>query len=83
MALKRIVERNDGAGARIATHVEQHVATIKTGGIVARNAVPHHNAVAAALDEHIMIVEHPPVGRTKEVGLEQDVGLIHISNEAL
>lgn len=83
VALERIVERDDGAGTCVAAHIEQHVATIETGGIVARNEVPHHNAVAAALDEHIMIVEHPPVGRTEKVGLENDIRLIDIGNEAL
>ena len=70
VALQRIVKGNDGTRSGIAAYIKEHIAPVKVGGVIARHQVPHHYAITAALHEHVMIVKHPAVRRSEQVGLK-------------
>ena len=72
-----IVEGDDGTIAGIAPHIVEHPLGRHPFGVVAGHQVPHHDAVTPAQPE-ILVGPHPSVRWTKEVGMEQFVGLVGI-----
>ena len=78
LTLERIVESDNTAVAGIAPHVEQHVAPIESGGIVACHKVPHHHPIALAHHD-VLVPLHPSVWWTEKVRMEIDVSLVDIA----
>lgn len=68
LALEGVVEGDDAARTGVAAYVEQHVATVEAGRVVAGNEVPHDDAVTLAHHD-VLVPLHPAMGRTEEVGL--------------
>lgn len=70
---------DDAAVAGVAPHIEQHVAPVEAGGIVACHEVPHHHAVAQHHHD-VLLPLHPPMRRAEQVGVQILVGLVHIAH---
>ena len=77
VTLDGVVEGDDAAWAGQVADIAQDIAAIEAGGIVARDEIPHNDAVIA-LHPEILRPRHPAVGRTEEVGVEIFVGLLGV-----
>lgn len=73
------MESDDATVAGIAAHVEEHVASIEAGRVVARDEIPHHHAVALH-DHDVLVPLHPSMGWTEEICVEIFVGFVYVAH---
>ena len=71
------MEGDDGAVAGIAHDVAEDVVSVDAVGIVARDDVPHDDAVFV-LQEARLVPAQPSVGRAEELALDELVGLLDV-----
>lgn len=69
---------DDGAVARIATDIGKHILRRKRLIIVARNDIPHHDAIFPTKEKRLRKA-HVAVGRTEKSGRDEGSGLLDVA----
>ena len=76
-ALEGVVEGYYGAVAGVALDIGEHILGGHPFGVVASHEVPHNYAVFTGEPE-ILVVAHPSMWGTEQIGVEQLVGFLSI-----